>query len=343
MMKTRRIQVGLVLALMLISTSCSSIAGDANETEDQAAGMENPAAVYCEGLGYTLEPVERGGGMDADCIFPDGSRCSEWDFLSGRCGQPYTYCASVGGTLTEEANIGTCVFEDGSSCNEYQFFTGECAPGDIPGEAGADETPLEEQATELKSFVDTRDYLAAYLLDAYGIGYSDPWIELNLTPEDAGPSTTMRFVSGPLTIVMTAEAAAPYPPFYTITEVADITNGFHWEGTVSFEGVITETAVLPPASVLNEGQARNAIFDYLAATYSLAVPTGWVDEGYGDPENTTMVRVYTSGSWVVEVRFEPAAPLVPEYQVIVENVSEGVRWEGVITLRGEIGEIAFTS
>jgi len=55
-----------------------------NEAE---VSLENPAALYCEELGNTMESIERDGGMDADCVFPDGSRCGQWDFLSGRCGQ----------------------------------------------------------------------------------------------------------------------------------------------------------------------------------------------------------------------------------------------------------------
>lgn len=99
--------------------------------ESPAAGMENPAAAYCEGLGYTLETVMRNGGEDGDCIFPNGNRCGQWDFLSGRCGQENTYCSQQGGELQDNGtNIASCNFQDGSSCNEYSFFLGECQQGD---------------------------------------------------------------------------------------------------------------------------------------------------------------------------------------------------------------------
>jgi putative hemolysin len=80
-----------------------------------------------------MENVVTDAGSDADCIFPDDSRCGSWDFLSGRCGQSFSYCAQNGGMLQEGANIGTCVFPDGSSCSEFDFFEGRCQPGEGAG------------------------------------------------------------------------------------------------------------------------------------------------------------------------------------------------------------------
>lgn len=174
--------------------------------------MPNPSAVYCEGLGYPQESVERNGGMDVDCIFPDGSRCGAWDLLSGRCGQEFTYCEMQGGTIEEGANIGICRFPDGSSCDEYRYFLGECSPGDNPGEVTEDVESSEEEVIEIHDFSEARDFLAAYFLNQYGIEQTEPWMEQNITPENAGPSTTFRYVSGLLTIVITAEASPPSAP-----------------------------------------------------------------------------------------------------------------------------------
>jgi putative hemolysin len=105
------------------------------EVAEPIADMANPAAVYCEGIGYKTEPRETADGMDAACVFPDGSECGQWDFLSGRCGQEFTHCLQQGGVRLEvAANIGTCIFQDGSACDEYMFFQGECASGDHPSE-----------------------------------------------------------------------------------------------------------------------------------------------------------------------------------------------------------------
>lgn len=342
-----------MLALIFFSSACSIISAnstESNESDENIVGMANPAAVYCEGLGFEMENVQRNGGMDADCILPDDSRCSAWDFLSGRCGQEYTFCEMQGGTIEEGSNIGICRFSDGSTCDEYQYFLGNCAPGDNPGEASegtvsADEDPSEEEAVEIHNYTEARDYLAAYFLAQYGIEHTDPWMEENITPENAGPSSTYRYVSGPLTIVITSEAAAPYAPMYTIDEASYIANGFYWEGTLSFDGTITETIVYLPGTVLNVEQARDAVLEYLGKTYDLNEFGEWNDEGYShtdDPTSALSWKTFTSGSWVVKVEYEPAAPLVPKYHVTVENLSAGIRWEGEITLRGEIEEMSYS-
>jgi putative hemolysin len=135
----------LVVMLMVLVACQQAVSGDGSGPiseegegiEEPVVGMPNPAAVYCEGLGYTMEPRENAAGMDAACIFPDGSECGQWDFFAGRCGQEFTYCRQQGGDLLDEgANIGTCVFEDGSTCDEYMLYRGECQPGDNPIEGG---------------------------------------------------------------------------------------------------------------------------------------------------------------------------------------------------------------
>jgi putative hemolysin len=343
-----------ILALMFFSSACSIISAnstESNESDENIVGMANPAAVYCEGLGYTMENVQRNGGSDADCIFPDGSRCGQWDFFSGRCGQEFTYCEMQGGTIQEGANILTCHFSDGSTCDEYQFFLGDCLPGDNPGEAPEDavsteEDSSEQEAAEIHNHVEARDFLAAYFLNQYGIEHTEPWMEEDITPENSGASSTYRYVSGMLTIVITSEAAAPYAPMYTIDEAAYIANGFYWEGTLSFDGKITETVVYTPGSVLNVEQARDAVLEYLGETYALDTFGEWANEGYShsdDPKSATTWKTFISGPWVVKVEFEPAAPLVAKYHVTVENLTAGIRWEGEITLRGEVEEISFSN
>jgi len=128
-----------LLVLVLVLTACSSLQAEptqANEADAQAVGLANPADVYCQGLGYSTEMVERNGGQDSDCVFPDGTRCAAWDLLAGRCGQEFSYCQQQGGTLeaSVDSNIGTCNFTDGSSCSEIEYYAGDCKPGDNPGQ-----------------------------------------------------------------------------------------------------------------------------------------------------------------------------------------------------------------
>ncbi|MBL7065093.1 MAG: DUF333 domain-containing protein [Anaerolineae bacterium] len=123
--------------------------------------IPNPAAVYCTGLGYEYTTRERKIGeqepqpeppaeptpetlegphpgmpvvpdyiLEVVCVFPDGTECEEWEFMSGRCGQEHSYCVQQGYTLEPGANGATCVFPDGSSCLEIEFFNGDCGPGE---------------------------------------------------------------------------------------------------------------------------------------------------------------------------------------------------------------------
>ena len=63
--------------------------------------MSNPAAAYCIALGYEYKL----DGEIGYCILPDGSKCEEWSFYAGECGQKYSYCARHGYKL-ESRNDG---------------------------------------------------------------------------------------------------------------------------------------------------------------------------------------------------------------------------------------------
>lgn len=94
--------------------------------------------------------------------------------------------------------------------------------------------------------------------------------------------------------------------------------------------MINEITIYPPGTVLNEVQARDAVVAYLDETYGLLQSGEWVEENYTPTDNTTMIRVYTSDDWVVEIECEPAAPRVSSYIVRVEIPSEEILWEGEI-------------
>ncbi|MDZ7798525.1 MAG: C1 family peptidase [Patescibacteria group bacterium] len=69
-----------------------------NPKEELLTGTANPAATYCESLGYSYEIR----GSEGFCIFEDGE-CPEWDFYSGECGVEHNYCSQNGyETLTKD-------------------------------------------------------------------------------------------------------------------------------------------------------------------------------------------------------------------------------------------------
>jgi len=329
--------VSILITVLFISACSSSNATPTHQEEsnEPIADMENPAAVYCEGLGYSMENVNRNGGGDADCIFPDGSRCAQWDFLSGRCGQEFTYCEKQGFDLEEGTNVGICRFPDNSYCDEFLFFSSECSQGDNTDD-------VEDETVLILGFTEARDFIAKYFFSQYDIEPTEPWLEQNITPEGIVGASTIRFVSGPLTIVISAPASAPAASVYTIEEASFIVNGFYWEGTLSSDGQISESVVVPPATILSEEQARDAVVDFLIDKFALPSSDEWIDKGMIQTESDTVVRAFTSGAWVADIEFAPAAPLVSSYQVTIYNDAEAFRWEGEISYHGDIVETTST-
>lgn len=339
-------------ALALLMAACSPALDKTQEAADNpsnAVGLANPAAVYCETLGYTLQSVERNGGEDADCVFSDGSQCAQWDFLAGRCGQSFSYCEQQGGTLEEGGNVGICRFADGSYCDEYAFLTGECAMGDNPREASVateeeNSTPIDPEIAPddivIQGFDDAFNYILEYMQDQYAFAASEPWIEADITTDNATATTTHRYVSGPLTVVISAMASAPATD-YVINEVSDLTNGFIWRGTLSHNGTIITDEVYLPGTIRSVEEARDAVLAYLNQSYGTPIFSNWSDEGSAQGnlnDHPTTVRTFSANSWVVVLEFEPASPLVASYHVTVEDLSGSFDWEGNITLYGEITE-----
>ena len=133
---------------MIFLTACNLISGtDKNDTGN--ANMPNPAAVFCEENGGTVEiRTAEDGSQTGFCIFPDGSECDEWAFYRGECkpGDSFNmsanmpnpasvFCEENGGsveirTAEDGSQTGICVFPDGSECDEWAFFRGECTPGE---------------------------------------------------------------------------------------------------------------------------------------------------------------------------------------------------------------------
>ena len=343
---TKKILLLLVIGLALSACKVTILEADDPQETQEVISMANPAALYCEGMGYTLESVERDGGMDADCVFPDGQRCAQWDFLAGRCGQKQSFCEVQGGEIQADGSVGSCLFSDGSTCNELQFYNEECSVGDNPAQEEEQEAEsveaeeTENETIEIKDFVSARDYLVAYLSEEYGFQPSESWMETDITSQDAAGVNTYRYVSGPLTIVLSAEASAPYASTYNAQEVTDMTNGFYWTGTIAFDGTLSEVEVSPPYIILDREDAREAALEYLSAIYEICSPTSWVDEGLSQAAETKTAQRYSAGFWLVTVEFEPAAPFVSSYTVTVENNSLGFLWEGEITGQGQIIQIS---
>ena len=96
-------------------STCCTDEGKISSGQQPARGYPNPAAIYCDMMGYQYETrIDSEGSQYGICIFPDGSECDAWDFYYGRAGEEFSYCARYGYDIeTEEIDGGT--------------YSGECA------------------------------------------------------------------------------------------------------------------------------------------------------------------------------------------------------------------------
>jgi putative hemolysin len=70
-------------------TACTTLQVQTTEpaaTDIPQVNMPNPASLYCEQNGNTLEiHTADDGSQSGVCIFPDGSTCDEWAYFRGEC------------------------------------------------------------------------------------------------------------------------------------------------------------------------------------------------------------------------------------------------------------------
>ena len=82
-MKNNKLLIVVIVIVFCALTACKS-AELVPTSEPQIA---NPASVYCEQNGNTLEiQTAADGSQSGVCIFPDGSTCDEWAYFRGECG-----------------------------------------------------------------------------------------------------------------------------------------------------------------------------------------------------------------------------------------------------------------
>jgi len=82
-----------------------------------AFALRNPAAVYCEALGYDYVVESTEEGERGLCQLPNNQTVDAWAFLQGKAAQEYSYCQEMG------YEIRTVI--DGEKCSS--IYTSECA------------------------------------------------------------------------------------------------------------------------------------------------------------------------------------------------------------------------
>jgi putative hemolysin len=75
-------KMGALFAMVVLLAQ--AVAG-CQQQEEEISGLPNPASVYCEEQGGTLEIREDENGQYGVCLFDDGSECDEWAYYRGEC------------------------------------------------------------------------------------------------------------------------------------------------------------------------------------------------------------------------------------------------------------------
>jgi putative hemolysin len=114
----------------------------ADSGQTDRLGMANPAATYCQELGYEYRITQTGKGEQGVCVFPDGKECEEWKFLAGKCGQERSYCARQGFDIETKTNgknslsreYATCMSggEEIGSVDDMMGLSQKATKGSIP-------------------------------------------------------------------------------------------------------------------------------------------------------------------------------------------------------------------
>ena len=87
----KKILIGLLVIVGIIFISGCAQQLIERPDKIEKTQIANPASVYCEKQGYTLEiRTNEGGSQTGYCIFDDGTECEEWAYFRGECPIPET-------------------------------------------------------------------------------------------------------------------------------------------------------------------------------------------------------------------------------------------------------------
>ncbi len=77
----------MILAASVAALLFGAACGDDEETPTTTGvGLANPASVFCEEQGGTVDIVDEAGGQVGYCNLPDGTRVEEWEYFTTMTG-----------------------------------------------------------------------------------------------------------------------------------------------------------------------------------------------------------------------------------------------------------------
>ena len=103
-------RIFIITIILMAITACTGLQLETAEptaTIIPPLNMPNPASVYCEKNGYTLEiRTAADGSQSGVCVFPDGSTCDEWAYYREECGPEVENSPTSATTLEATTEVG---------------------------------------------------------------------------------------------------------------------------------------------------------------------------------------------------------------------------------------------
>jgi len=125
--------IGMIL-IVLVIIFVNIIFFNSSDDTTSSIRIANPAAVYCEELGYEFKVLNNDGGQYGVCVLSSGVECDSWEFFNGKCSPEYTYCERNGGKISitnkkckYSSECAVCALSNGTECYEWDYFQGQCS------------------------------------------------------------------------------------------------------------------------------------------------------------------------------------------------------------------------
>lgn len=187
---------------------------------------------------------------------------------------------------------------------------------------------------------EARDLVVAYLLEKFSLEAPGSWLLQDQTPQNLVGSSNFLYTSDAWVAHVSAPVVAPQHLAYSI-EIDHVVSGLRWEGKVDAEGTITELTLSEPCKILSVEDARDAAANYLVEKYAWTDLKDWQECDQEPIENAGERLTFSAGSWVIQVEYFAAAPIVPEYRIVADHLNMIARWSGTIKANGEVTEVEY--
>lgn len=130
----RRFRWWLLVIAVLVLVSCGG--GDEDGTGSDS-GLPNPASVFCEAQGGSVEIVtDAAGNQSGICNLPDGTEIEEWQYYrqssgedsgAGLANPAAVFCEEQGGIVSGPEPM--CELPDGTVVDAWEYFREQADPG----------------------------------------------------------------------------------------------------------------------------------------------------------------------------------------------------------------------